>query len=155
MLLFIWLFHCNTLFFSCITPGSFNIYSYFLLISFSVVPCPALSNPVNGSMNCHHLLGSFSYRSTCGFTCDEGYELVPSNSTSLQCGASGRWNNSQPQCSGMSLEHNLHVPGTNSDWLEKQMYTYAETISQILTKCLWHFRAGIAKGTEELAKLGQ
>ena len=75
--------------------------------SLSVVPCPGLSIPVNGSMDCHHPLGSFSYRSTCGFTCDEGYELVPSNSTSLECRASGQWNDSQPQCSGMTPESKL------------------------------------------------
>ena len=101
-------------------------------LSFSVVSCPEQFNPVNGSMNCLHPLGSFSFRSTCGFSCDEGYELVPSNSTSLQCGASGSWNDSQPHCSGMTSEQNLHVAGTKCDQLKKQMYTYAEINSQIL-----------------------
>ncbi|XP_036834980.1 P-selectin-like [Oncorhynchus mykiss] len=49
-------------------------------------------------MACSHPLGSFSYLSTCTFTCEEGYERLASSSATLQCGASGQWNDSQPQC---------------------------------------------------------
>ena len=83
---------------------SFNALVIFCInLSFTVVSCSELSSPTNGSMKCQNPLGSFNYRSTCAFTCDAGYRLVPSSPTSLQCGASGRWSGSQPQCSGMTL----------------------------------------------------
>ncbi|XP_042178504.1 E-selectin [Oncorhynchus tshawytscha] len=53
-------------------------------------------------MACSHPLGSFSYLSTCTFTCEEGYERLASSSATLQCGASGQWNDSQPQCIAVS-----------------------------------------------------
>ena len=67
------------------------------------VSCPELSIPLRGSMDCQHPLGPYNYQSTCNFTCDEGYELVPSSPTSLQCGATRLWNGAQPQCSGKTL----------------------------------------------------
>ncbi|KAM9478456.1 E-selectin-like isoform 2-T2 [Salvelinus alpinus] len=67
-----------------------------------VVLCSELYEPVKGSMACSHPLGSFSYLSTCSFTCEEGYERLASSSATLQCGASGQWNDSQPQCVAVS-----------------------------------------------------
>ncbi|XP_045061351.1 E-selectin-like isoform X2 [Coregonus clupeaformis] len=67
-----------------------------------VVLCSELYEPGKGSMTCSHPLGSFSYLSTCTFTCEEGYERVASRSATLQCGASGLWNDSQPQCVAVS-----------------------------------------------------
>ncbi|XP_036834777.1 E-selectin [Oncorhynchus mykiss] len=67
-----------------------------------VVLCSELYEPGKGSMACSHPLGSFSYLSTCTFTCEEGYERLASSSTTLQCGASGQWNDSQPQCIAVS-----------------------------------------------------
>lgn len=61
-----------------------------------LVQCKALSQPASGSMICSDPLGPSSYQSTCRFTCDEGYVLSGSNT--LQCGASGMWNSSQPSC---------------------------------------------------------
>ena len=52
-------------------------------------------------MACSHPLGSFSYLSTCTFTCEEGYERLAYSSATLQCGASGQWNDSQPQWVGV------------------------------------------------------
>lgn len=66
-----------------------------------VVQCQELSRPDRGSMKCSNPLGSSSYKSTCVFTCDEGYLLVGSPSDTLQCESSGEWNNSQPFCVGM------------------------------------------------------
>uniref|UniRef100_A0A3P9BM80 E-selectin n=1 Tax=Maylandia zebra TaxID=106582 RepID=A0A3P9BM80_9CICH len=57
---------------------------------------PTCEKPTHGSMKCSDPLGSFSYQSTCTFTCDEGYVL--SGSPSLQCEASANWNGSQPYC---------------------------------------------------------
>uniref|UniRef100_A0A8C7Q2E1 E-selectin n=1 Tax=Oncorhynchus mykiss TaxID=8022 RepID=A0A8C7Q2E1_ONCMY len=67
-----------------------------------LVLCSELYEPGKGSMACSHPLGSFSYLSTCTFTCEEGYERLASSSTTLQCGASGQWNDSQPQCIAVS-----------------------------------------------------
>uniref|UniRef100_A0A674B9K2 E-selectin n=1 Tax=Salmo trutta TaxID=8032 RepID=A0A674B9K2_SALTR len=61
-----------------------------------LVLCSELNEPGKGSMACSHPLGSFSYLSTCTFTCEEGYERLASSSATLQCGASGQWNDSQP-----------------------------------------------------------
>ncbi|XP_062308853.1 E-selectin-like [Osmerus eperlanus] len=69
--------------------------------SCELITCSELLVPVNGLMDCQHPLGSFSYLSTCGVTCKEGFELVDPGSTSLQCGASGQWNNSLTQCAAV------------------------------------------------------
>uniref|UniRef100_A0A668TX69 Selectin E n=1 Tax=Oreochromis aureus TaxID=47969 RepID=A0A668TX69_OREAU len=61
-----------------------------------LIQCEKMSEPTHGSMKCSDPLGSFSYQSTCTFTCDEGYVL--SASPSLQCESSGNWNASQPFC---------------------------------------------------------
>ncbi|XP_067369246.1 LOW QUALITY PROTEIN: L-selectin-like [Channa argus] len=63
-----------------------------------VVQCPELSHPEGGSMICSDPLGPTSYQSTCVFTCDEGYVLSGSLSSTVQCEASGNWNTSQPSC---------------------------------------------------------
>uniref|UniRef100_A0A3P9BJU3 E-selectin n=1 Tax=Maylandia zebra TaxID=106582 RepID=A0A3P9BJU3_9CICH len=57
---------------------------------------PTCEKLTHGSMKCSDPLGSFSYQSTCTFTCDEGYVL--SGSSSLQCESSANWNGSQPYC---------------------------------------------------------
>ncbi|XP_064789078.1 E-selectin-like [Oncorhynchus masou masou] len=67
-----------------------------------LVLCSELYEPGKGSMACSHPLGSFSYLSTCTFTCEEGYERLASSSATLQCGASGQWNDSQSQCIAVS-----------------------------------------------------
>ncbi|XP_076009299.1 E-selectin [Genypterus blacodes] len=63
-----------------------------------LMQCEALSRPARGSIQCVDPLGSSSYQSTCVFTCEEGYELAASQSSTLQCEASGLWNDSQPLC---------------------------------------------------------
>ncbi|XP_071382234.1 E-selectin [Centroberyx affinis] len=63
-----------------------------------VVQCNQPSTPAKGFMECSDPLGSSSYQSTCVFSCEEGYVLVGSQSNSLQCEASGLWNDSEPFC---------------------------------------------------------
>nr|XP_055049542.1 sushi, von Willebrand factor type A, EGF and pentraxin domain-containing protein 1-like isoform X2 [Misgurnus anguillicaudatus] len=64
-----------------------------------LVQCSDLTKPNNGIMNCHHdSKGNFSYQSTCEFSCDEGYTLQTSSSSTLLCEATGHWNDSQPSC---------------------------------------------------------
>lgn len=66
----------------------------------AVVQCDELAKPDKGSMICSSPLGNFSYLSLCQFTCDKGYILNGSLSSSLVCGAKARWNDTQPQCEG-------------------------------------------------------
>ncbi|XP_053247173.1 P-selectin isoform X4 [Podarcis raffonei] len=47
-------------------------------------------------MNCSHPLGNFSYNSSCGFSCDEGFEM--NGLATLQCLPSGSWSAEIPQC---------------------------------------------------------
>ncbi|XP_062412644.1 E-selectin-like isoform X2 [Sardina pilchardus] len=63
-----------------------------------VVRCDELAKPNRGFMNCSSPLGDFSYLSLCQSTCDEGHTLTDPLSSALVCGASGRWNGTQPQC---------------------------------------------------------
>ncbi|KAK5870183.1 hypothetical protein PBY51_024838 [Eleginops maclovinus] len=63
-----------------------------------LVQCQPMSKPARGSMTCSDPLGLSSFRSTCVFTCDEGYELAGTLQNTLQCEASGLWNASQPFC---------------------------------------------------------
>ncbi|XP_037393747.1 sushi, von Willebrand factor type A, EGF and pentraxin domain-containing protein 1-like isoform X6 [Pygocentrus nattereri] len=63
-----------------------------------VVQCSDLTEPLHGSMQCEHLVGHFSYQSSCEFSCEEGYTLTGSNSSRLMCEASGHWNGFEPTC---------------------------------------------------------
>ncbi|XP_014840852.1 PREDICTED: E-selectin [Poecilia mexicana] len=63
-----------------------------------LIQCQELSAPERGFMECSDPLRSFSYRSSCSFTCMEGYELDDSSSITLQCESSGKWNASEPSC---------------------------------------------------------
>ncbi|XP_065422971.1 P-selectin-like isoform X2 [Chrysemys picta bellii] len=46
--------------------------------------------------DCSHPLGEFSYKSTCKFQCQEGFELQGLDT--LQCLASGNWTAAAPEC---------------------------------------------------------
>ncbi|XP_056125180.1 E-selectin isoform X1 [Rhinichthys klamathensis goyatoka] len=63
-----------------------------------LVQCPELIKPQEGEMRCNHPMGQFSYQSSCEFVCEEGYKLRDNSSSTLFCGAAGRWNDSQPTC---------------------------------------------------------
>ncbi|XDV41607.1 hypothetical protein PO909_010443 [Leuciscus waleckii] len=63
-----------------------------------LIQCPELIKPQEGEMRCNHPLGRFSYQSTCEFVCEEGYKLQDNSSSTLFCGATGHWNDSQPTC---------------------------------------------------------
>ena len=56
-----------------------------------IVPCPPLSQPENGMINCE--LGDddvTSYEDTCSVTCNTGYELT--GSETRICQSNGSWN---------------------------------------------------------------
>ncbi|XP_065915238.1 P-selectin-like [Dysidea avara] len=61
------------------------------------VPCPTLTNPNNGTLNCS--LGDDevpSYEDTCSFTCDTGYELT--GEFNVTCESDGNWTGSVATC---------------------------------------------------------
>uniref|UniRef100_A0A669BYM5 Selectin E n=1 Tax=Oreochromis niloticus TaxID=8128 RepID=A0A669BYM5_ORENI len=92
-----------------------------------LIQCEKMSEPTHGSMKCSDPLGSFSYQSTCTFTCDEGYVL--SGSPSLQCESSGNWNASQPfsvQCPALqNLKNGFVSCGEDAD----MRFSYKNTCS--------------------------
>ncbi|XDV41609.1 hypothetical protein PO909_010443 [Leuciscus waleckii] len=70
-----------------------------------LIQCPELIKPQEGEMRCNHPLGRFSYQSTCEFVCEEGYKLQDNSSSTLFCGATGHWNDSQPTCESKKVHH--------------------------------------------------
>ncbi|XP_040119489.1 P-selectin isoform X2 [Oryx dammah] len=60
------------------------------------VTCAPLPNPQNGEKTCVQPLGGSSYKSTCWFTCHEGFSL--SGPERLDCTPSGHWTGSPPTC---------------------------------------------------------
>jgi len=64
---------------------------------FNLVPCPPLTNPDNGTITCS--LGddeSPSYKDTCTFICNAGYE--PTNSDVRICQSDGSWSDTETMC---------------------------------------------------------
>ncbi|XP_046691669.1 E-selectin-like isoform X3 [Silurus meridionalis] len=55
-----------------------------------------ISAPENGSVQCSHAFGNFSYKSECKYSCNEGYQLVGAKVT--ECGATKAWSNTPPTC---------------------------------------------------------
>ncbi|XP_051004297.1 LOW QUALITY PROTEIN: P-selectin [Acomys russatus] len=60
------------------------------------VTCTPLLSPQNGIMTCIQPHGDFTYKSTCQFTCDEGFYL--SGPERLDCSSSGHWTGTPPLC---------------------------------------------------------
>ena len=66
-------------------------------INFFIVTCPSFVHPTNGVVNCS--LGDdrvLSYKDTCNFTCDIGYELTGSDTRTCQSNRS--WSGSDTEC---------------------------------------------------------
>ncbi|XP_008059541.1 P-selectin [Carlito syrichta] len=59
-------------------------------------PCTPLLNPRDGTVTCVQPLGDSSYKSTCQFTCEEGFSL--SGLERLDCTPSGHWTGPPPTC---------------------------------------------------------
>ncbi|XP_041063834.1 E-selectin-like isoform X1 [Carcharodon carcharias] len=70
--------------------------------SCEVMKCEIPKIPRNGTRNCSHPIGNFSYHSTCDFGCVEGFSL--NGSVSLQCEGSGMWSSRIPACEGTVQE---------------------------------------------------
>ncbi|XP_051788972.1 E-selectin-like isoform X2 [Erpetoichthys calabaricus] len=62
--------------------------------------CSKLTSPLNGKMNCTHLISGFSFGTACSFECDNGYKLKGSGRVS--CSADGTWSSEQPECEAIT-----------------------------------------------------
>ncbi|ELR51563.1 E-selectin [Bos mutus] len=61
------------------------------------VSCAAISHPQNGTVNCSHsVVGDFAFKSSCHFTCAEGFTLQ--GPTQVECTAQGQWTQRVPVC---------------------------------------------------------
>ncbi|XP_072919424.1 P-selectin-like isoform X2 [Hemitrygon akajei] len=67
-----------------------------------VLICERLMQPEQGAMNCSHPIGSFSFNSTCDFSCAEGFIL--NGSDHLQCEANGQWTAQSPKCTAVKCD---------------------------------------------------
>ncbi|KAG7249998.1 hypothetical protein CRUP_031356, partial [Coryphaenoides rupestris] len=81
-----------------------------------LVQCEELSPLRHGTFECEHPLGNSSYKSSCVFSCAEGYDMLRSRSDTLLCGASGRWNDSVPICAGTKLISSFLLCGASGRW---------------------------------------
>ncbi|XP_074078069.1 L-selectin isoform X2 [Macrotis lagotis] len=61
-----------------------------------VTHCEPLMAPENGTMECTHPLGEFSFSSNCTFSCLEG--MVLTGAEEAICEASGNWSSPKPTC---------------------------------------------------------
>ncbi|XP_059840536.1 P-selectin-like isoform X4 [Hypanus sabinus] len=66
------------------------------------VTCQTLTDPEQGTMNCSHPIGDFSYSSMCDFSCGEGFALK--GSKNLQCQSNGQWTAQNPNCEVLICE---------------------------------------------------
>uniref|UniRef100_A0A452DRR9 E-selectin n=1 Tax=Capra hircus TaxID=9925 RepID=A0A452DRR9_CAPHI len=61
------------------------------------VTCAAISHPQNGTVKCSHsLVGEFAFKSSCHFTCAEGFALQ--GPAQVECTAQGQWTQQVPVC---------------------------------------------------------
>ncbi|PNJ17922.1 SELE isoform 2 [Pongo abelii] len=61
------------------------------------VRCDAVHQPPKGLVRCAHSpIGEFTYKSSCAFSCEEGFELH--GSTQLECTSQGQWTEEVPSC---------------------------------------------------------
>ncbi|XP_028936815.1 E-selectin [Ornithorhynchus anatinus] len=67
-----------------------------------VVECGSLTDPDHGTMTCSQPSGSFPWKTSCTFACQEGFVLKGSDR--LQCGSSGKWDREQPKCEAVKCD---------------------------------------------------
>ncbi|XP_076687895.1 E-selectin [Callospermophilus lateralis] len=75
----------------------------------TAVQCDALPVPLNGSVKCSPSpTGEFTYRSSCTFHCDDGFDLH--GSAQLECTSQGQWTHEVPSCQVVQCS-SLAAPG--------------------------------------------
>nr|XP_017534838.2 E-selectin isoform X1 [Manis javanica] len=67
------------------------------------VTCSAMGHPQDGSVSCRHSpAGQFAFKSSCSFTCKEGFVLQ--GPTQTECTARGQWTQQAPTCEAFQCE---------------------------------------------------
>ncbi|XP_037362420.1 E-selectin isoform X2 [Talpa occidentalis] len=67
------------------------------------VTCGTVHRPQNGSMSCNHSpAGEYTFKSSCEFTCEEGFMLQ--GSAQVECTAQGQWTQQAPVCEAFQCE---------------------------------------------------
>nr|KAF6397956.1 selectin E [Rousettus aegyptiacus] len=67
------------------------------------VTCGALGRPQNGSVSCRHSpAGELTFRSSCAFTCEEGFQLR--GPAQVECTAQGQWTQRAPVCEAVKCD---------------------------------------------------
>ncbi|XP_004425115.1 PREDICTED: E-selectin isoform X1 [Ceratotherium simum simum] len=73
------------------------------------VKCDAVRRPQDGLVRCTHSpTGEFTYKSSCVFSCEKGFELR--GSAQLECTSQGQWTQEVPSCQVVQCS-SLAVPG--------------------------------------------
>ena len=73
-----------------------------------LVSCPSLTDPNNGTINCSlEDYGAPSYKDTCSFTCNTGYELTGSDIRT--CQSDGSWSGSDVVCSNNTATMSAYI----------------------------------------------
>ncbi|XP_058235287.1 P-selectin isoform X4 [Hemibagrus wyckioides] len=83
----------------CSSQGN---WSHSLPVCQAVQCSPLSAHFSDGKMNCTHPLSTNSYKSTCVFNCDEGFQLIGSNKT--QCDHTGQWTPKTPTCKAVTCD---------------------------------------------------
>uniref|UniRef100_A0A8C9B0Z1 E-selectin n=1 Tax=Prolemur simus TaxID=1328070 RepID=A0A8C9B0Z1_PROSS len=71
------------------------------------VTCSAIHQPQNGSVNCSNSTEEFSFKSSCNFTCEEGFMLQ--GPAQVECTAQGQWSQQIPVCEAVKCDA-VHPP---------------------------------------------
>uniref|UniRef100_A0A4X1UVY9 E-selectin n=1 Tax=Sus scrofa TaxID=9823 RepID=A0A4X1UVY9_PIG len=72
------------------------------------VTCDTVGHPQNGDVSYNHSsIGEFAYKSTCHFTCAEGFGLQ--GPAQIECTAQGQWTQQAPVCKAVQCS-SLEVP---------------------------------------------
>ena len=83
----------------CLSNGSWSGPLPSSVLSCSLIECPVLLSPVNGSAELNG--GNFSFGAITTFSCDKGFTL--SGSLVRVCGDLGQWNGSNTVCTSKSV----------------------------------------------------
>lgn len=76
-------------------------------VSFPVVQCSRLEAPHNASIRCDNPLGEHSYSSSCIVRCDEGFDLIGTNT--IECSSRGQWSSALPVCQGITTQETVRT----------------------------------------------
>ncbi|XP_032884022.1 P-selectin-like [Amblyraja radiata] len=78
-----------------------------------VIICEKLVQPEQGTINCSHPIGFFSYSSTCEFSCADGFLL--NGSDWLRCQSTGQWSAQNPICKAIKCQDLINLEQVSMD----------------------------------------